>query len=268
MKEVKMSIKDNIPFFLDIRNDELPAYVIELIITSHELAKQLDIIRFNYERTIGKISLECFQLFLELNRLDKIVSENEKSNNLFSRKAYPGVSSEEFNRQLMQKIQLIQNNHQEVINNFACQALSNEQLQSLNESYRSIISRINPDLNPTVSEELVELWHQAESYFVENNLDGIKTIENQIQAIRPALDTIDEPDRKTEIYSHLRKYAQNLKDEIALLSDPSYHPFWIDMLNEEQTISDINNQIDLFRTMITELNNKINSISRLNPRLT
>ena len=44
--------------------------------------------------------------------------------------------------------------------------------------------------------------------------------------------------------------------------------FWIDMLNEEQTISDINNQIDLFRTMITELNNKINSIFRLNPRLT
>ena len=90
---------------LDIKNEELPAYVIELILTSHELAKQLDIIRFNYERTIGKFSLECIQLFLELNRLDKIVSENENQQ-IVSRKAYPGVSSEEFNRQLMQKSNL------------------------------------------------------------------------------------------------------------------------------------------------------------------
>ncbi|HHU24833.1 MAG: hypothetical protein PHG08_07150 [Bacilli bacterium] len=263
-----MSIKDNIPFFLDIRNDELPAYVIELIITSHELAKQLDIIRFNYEKTIGKISLECFQLFLELNRLDKIVTENEKSNKLFSKKTYQSGSSEEFNRQLMEKLQVIKTNHQEVINNFVCQSLNLNELTVLRESYRYIISRVNPDLNLTISWELLELWHQAENYFYENNLDGLKTIENQISDIKPIYENIIDEKQKTEYYAHLREYARNLEDEIALFSNPSYHPFWIDMLNEEQTISDINNHIKLFRTMITELNNKINSISQLNPRLT
>lgn len=212
-----------------------------------------------YFSLVGRFEVERYYAFFEYEKIRRTIEIYQKALN-----HNETISEEKVNELLSKEIEEYEKKLKQVVNDYEnakafmkLENLSKEDYKKVKETYRYIVKKIHPDLNPNLTDEYKVLWEMTQVAYGENNLNELLTIkeilDNKGIIAKKHDNEIEELEKKVmslkASIDNTLLYISNIKKE---------HPFTIEeIINNkfllEEKIEQIISETNEFKKAIKEL---------------
>lgn len=244
--ELKSKIKDASQQLMDI------------VIEESDLVKKGVVIKTEYIIKIGKYEIEKFKLYFEHMKLRRKVELFQAA---FNRQE--AISSETVNKIIEEETKeykaeldgLIQDLHtaNQIIKS---KKVTDEEFKSIKETYRYIVNKIHPDINPEITENSKLLWKMTQEAYLKNDLQQLLLVKSLIENENVHLEKENEIDILDKKLMGILFNIDEVKDHIKKM-------YTVFPLNKEELLKQ-NNEVEI---IVTSIKKDINLYKQYNADL-
>lgn len=232
----------------------------DLIIERDRLSKEAALLNAAYIRRFGALIEKAFSLKIECIRCKKIIAEYMKMVN--RGKDSGSVTLDELKELVEEEMAPYEEQLKDISKiRKSKETVSAYELAQIKKIYKSIATRIHPDINPQLfgHEEIRSLWEDVSSAYKSNNLERMK----ELEALAAALIAKYGDDVVAVVVGDLDEKIAKVKAQIEEIksTDPYQYKFLLDDEEAcEETEKDLNAEIETYQQYLDDLNSQIESL--------
>lgn len=257
--------ENNLVLELKEKIDEATYELMNTIIEESDLIKKGIAVKTEYIFKIGQYEIEKYNLYFEHMKLKRKVEIYQAAINRQETISIEKVNKiiEEETKEYKEELDgLIRDLHtaNKILN---AKKVSDDEYKLIKETYRYIVNKIHPDINPNINENTKLLWNMTQNAYINNDLKQLQLVKSLIEK-----DTIT-IERENEIKLLEKKLTQILYniDEVKDRIKTMLTIFPLnkeDLLKEkdeiEKIVSDIKIDIELYKQYNAELEIRIQEL--------
>jgi hypothetical protein len=191
--------------------------------------KQHEVFCLRTKIAVIKLRIELIQAYINRNEMPELKTVDEE---IHIRFADHKKKIEENVRQLSAAKEYMKNSF-----------ISADEMKEMKDTYRIIIKKLHPDINPGLSEYETELFIKAQAAYHLGSFMALREILLSLDLAKDSADSISQSEEFTGIVLQLEKKVKNLRKQIEEL-ERSFPFIYRKELNDEEWLTSIQKKLD------------------------